>query len=909
MKKLMLLVLFSMPAWGQTMLADIASPVETAFGTYEPCLVDIEADAPQFQLNDDLSNVENIGDFTLTAGQIELLKTNHFVVTPAGQLNQETRYNEMFDLYSETREQGIPSFITTDAMLHGFHLCFDHILKTCEEERFFGDLFTLIDAMSQRTREKYETAADTLVRKALFRNLDYLLVASQLLNPVVFDFDPLPEGRYNEEISLIGSAEGFSSSPIFKYDEDYSQYKPRGHYTRSDSLKRYFKTMMWLGRMTFGCEDNSEYSRTMTLSAILLTQTLCGLTVHGKPAVDVWDGIYQPTVFFVGKSDDINFLQYRNIAMTIYGDDFTDREPDFFGDPDKLADFLNAAQQLEAARISYPGQPAIGWRFMGQRFVPDSWILDELVFPKIPNRIMPTGLDIMTVLGPEPDAAGEWAFQYVPETDKTNPFYTARLDSLKQVFRDEAPEVWAQNAYWNWLYCLMPLLTPCGAGYPYFMQTTAWQDKNLFAALASWAELRHDTILYAKQSGTLTALPPAAVLAQGYVEPNPHVFGRLASLARFMIEGLKTRDLLLEPFQLCLEDYADLAEALKIMAEKELTRQALTLNEYQTIFDFGRRLLGIVSFDPYTSGPSPWNDDLEPMPVVADVHTDANTMTCLEEGVGYPYAVYVLCLIEGRIVLTRGAGFSYYEFERPLSQERLTDEEWRGMLDRNEAPDPPSWTAHFMNGQEQAMEAEFYSWKKPDSKYLRLSLSQTSLTNTDTLVVDVMTYFGNGAAPVLKRSSPGGQTETYVLTSVDTYQWRAVLPLAQWEAGNYILTASVMDGQDEINYYAAFSLISGSSVQKSMPSGWHLSAPFPNPFNPVTTVRFSLPETAFMRIDILNIQGQIVRTLRHGLTDQGDHEAVWAGDDGTGLAVPGGVYVLRLRTGNTVRTQKLVLLR
>src|SRR5919108_6162840 len=85
---------------------------------------------------------------------------------------------------------------------------------------------------------------------------------------------------------------------------------------------------------------------------------------------------------------------------------------------------------------------------------------------------------------------------------------------------------WTETAYNGWLYTLRPLLTPPGEGYPLFMQSTAWQDKQLNTALGSWAELKHDTILYAKQpygglGGCGWPSPPAPIVAQGYVEPVP----------------------------------------------------------------------------------------------------------------------------------------------------------------------------------------------------------------------------------------------------------------------------------------------------------------------------------------------------------------------------------------------------
>ena len=83
------------------------------------------------------------------------------------------------------------------------------------------------------------------------------------------------------------------------------------------------------------------------------------------------------------------------------------------------------------------------------------------------------------------------------------------------------------------------------------------------------------------------------------------------------------------------------------------------------------------------------------MAVIADVHTDPNTMSVLEEGVGRPMVIYVAVQIEGEVVLTRGGIFSYYEFTWPMD-DRLTDEAWQDMLTQGEAPPLPTWTSSFV---------------------------------------------------------------------------------------------------------------------------------------------------------------------------------------------------------------------
>jgi hypothetical protein len=81
--------------------------------------------------------------------------------------------------------------------------------------------------------------------------------------------------------------------------------------------------------------------------------------------------------------------------------------------------------------------------------------------------------------------------------------------------------------------------------------------------------------------------------------------------------------------------------------------------------------------------------------LVADVHTDINTSTVLEEGVGYVELIVVAFPgADGVLRLAAGPVLSQYEFQWPLAN-RLTDEQWFEMLEKGEAPDPPAWTQSF----------------------------------------------------------------------------------------------------------------------------------------------------------------------------------------------------------------------
>ncbi len=897
---------------GQPRIAEITAPIETAFGTYQPHCSDVVPDCAPLDVGEDLEKVVNLDQFSFSRQELVFLKQNHFIVTPAKRRAEKSgpnAFNEIYDIYNYCRENGIPVFVTSDAMLHTFHLCFDHILKTCEERRFFRYLNELLDAMLQETVAQVQTASDPEITVAIERNLHYLIVAKKLLYPSFSE--PINGGLYLDELQLINDYSLPVTSPLFGYTEDYSQYKPRGHYTRSDSLKQYFKSMMWLGRMTFACGDTSDVTtRSMTLSAIYLTQLIDKLKINSMTALEVWQRIYNPTVLFVGKSDDIDILTYLELAGSVYGNDFDQLSLQQLAEPQKLDQFLSLTLDLEAARITYPGQPARGFRLMGQRFIPDSWILDELVFNKIPNRFMPTGLDVMYVLG------SDRAFEYLPQQDRDNPYYVDKADSLRQIFFSYPPSAWVQNAYWNWLYCWIPLLTPKGEGYPYFMQTSAWIDKDLYAVLASWAELRHDTILYAKQSGTEVSIPPSAVVQQGYVEPDPVLFGRMAALVDFLGKGLDQYDLLFSEFDLTLNTFYSYLLRLKSIAEKELTNAPLDAEDYERIFNAGKTIYSIATFGKGDVSSIANDSDQEPMPIVADVHTDANTNTVLEQAVGYPCDIYVICRIEGEAKLTRGAVFSYYEFTRSLQDGRLTDEEWRQLLQAS-PPQKPEWISSFLvESGASAVQPGFFRVSKPWATRPGIEILPQQPRVGDTLEIKItFDTYGDVELSAVELETVSGQclaADVSVVSNAYNGEWKATVATESLPGGQVYVNIEGSISKVPLYYRTFFQLgerLTGVDKQEKLPDTFRLYQNHPNPFNPKTSIQFDLSACAFVELDILDLRGRVVCRLLCESMPPGQHEATWDGTATQGHRSSSGVYFYRLSVNGSSYSKRMILLK
>lgn len=547
-----------------------------------------------------------------------------------------------------------------------------------------------------------------------------------------FEVPPELETEVRKELELVAAHAGFSPSPVFKYSEDYSQYVPRGHYTVSDKLKHYFRAMMWFGRMSMllkGSEEIAPGSTCSTCDALISAydarvQTigaclLAGAMAERSDLIESWDKVYEVTSFFVGFSDDLGPYEYLTAMNDVLG-----------GTDEASAIDEEAHGQLKAKLAEY-GAPKIyggtgkctitppftpkqadeclastrGFRLMGQRYVPDSYIFSNLVAPyvgvfkggrmpftayQIPGvgigRVFPRGLDLLAVIG------SDRASDLLDELGDAN--YEDYAGAFQKMY-DEIEELeegdWNQNLYWNWLWVLRSLVGQYGRGYPAFMRSMAWQDRLLTTALASWAELRHDTILYAKQSYTMTLAeapsPPEELdRPRGFVEPVPEVYNRLLSLTRMMRLGLVDMGMIgeNEVSAVNMGRLERILERLVAISAKELSGAELDRADMDFIGDFGETIKGVLDGV---------DRDSQKTTLVADVHTDSNSGMVLEEGCGYVELIVVAWKNDNNIWLAAGPEMSYYEFKQPMAN-RLTDEAWRRILELQK-PAPPPWTASY----------------------------------------------------------------------------------------------------------------------------------------------------------------------------------------------------------------------
>jgi hypothetical protein len=681
--------------------SDVYPPVFAAYNLQDVRLPD---SFTGYDLPLDLETIPGLDGFELSEEQRALLRENGFVVDLPG---PET-FLEFYQIYEDFRYSDGPLFVTSDSILHVYHLLFDKILRDLEVDYFIPTLESLTATMLTTSLEQYQSVAGTPLEEPARRNVAFFSVASRLLGSpeaVAPDVADLVE----DELALIEEASQSVPSPIWYRDdlpedmllrEDYSQYIPRGHYTRSEALERYFRTMMWYGRLTFRLTDAFETERALLITRALRT----AVAPDGATAVELWQRIYEPTTFLVGKADDLSYFEYAGLSDTVFG---ANAPLEAFGDADLVAAFIDAADELPPPQINsmwvwiWQDQETVtkGLRFMGQRFTIDAYVFQQMIWRRVGTlenpRGLPTALDFFAALGSE-DALG--ILEDMGHRQYEN--FDTQMERVRGQLAALEIDSWTQNVYWAWLYTLEPLITPLDQRFPEFMRTEAWRLRNLNAALGSYTELKHDTILYAKQVMAEMGGGGSEEIPRGYVEPNPEVFARMLALAEMTRDGLQARDLLSDRIGNALTNLIDLIAFLKRIAEAELAQEELSDEDYLRILFVGGELeaLTLAASDCDEEGPACRDLSDQQAPLVADIATGTSPhvtgLAVLEEGVGRPARIFVV-LPDSPRRLAVGAVFTYYEFVLPAA-DRMTDEEWQAMLEQGANPPPPEWTQAFM---------------------------------------------------------------------------------------------------------------------------------------------------------------------------------------------------------------------
>jgi hypothetical protein len=442
--------------------------------------------------------------------------------------------------------------------------------------------------------------------------------------------------------------------------------------------------MMWLQTVPFGLNHAVEVKEAVMIAYALQ---------EDKVAQKDYDVVNLLVTHLMGLPDNLSIVQVQQEVRKrgLLQAELIASEPGMADLTEALNEIGNTQTRI---RPKFESTSHNKICLMPQRYQPDAEVLQEMVdYDNDPTeRATPKGLDFMAAMGV---SAAE---KILTEEGQKWKGFKPMLEKMKQRMGEVN---WQESIATQWMQTVKTV-NQKDKGVPYFMATDEWDLKNLNAALSSWAELKHDAILYAKQpfGAECGGGGPPDPVVKGYVEPNVAFWKKALELLDNTANLLTEHDMMTEKVKENTERIAEEVSFLLRMSEKELAGKELTDEEYDQLSCIGATFenisLSMLSApDQYLMG---W-DDVQgadrKMAVVADVYTaNANNnpqKSILFEAVGLGDEIYVVVEIGGYLYLTRGAVFSYREFIQPIDQQRLTDEEWQQELEKNPRKGVPTW--------------------------------------------------------------------------------------------------------------------------------------------------------------------------------------------------------------------------
>ncbi len=625
----------------------------------------------------------------LDQDELAVLANNGFVIS------EKKRFPTFVYGYQTVYSQDLPLYVSADSIMYAVHRSYDAILKAVELASLAPDVQKLLTSMHVELGQGGATALGVEARADadLYLAVALALLTDQTVAPVAGG----DAAKINELVAGAKAHEGMGEVKLFGSVRlmDFSQFEPRGHYTDSPELERYFRAMMWLGRVDFRfietqTDGSQVFQRRQLEGAYVLHELAQGESLERHTRVD------EAVRAFVGESDYMTLPQLGlllgdlGLANVSGLASLTDAQ---------IADVVMqkgyGTQRISShIMINGLGKGTLplssSFALFGQRYVVDSHVFSNVVYDRVKNgtvkRMMPSPLDAaFAALGN--DQAGSLLKPQLQQYD-----YAGDLHMMRVLVDAHPTEYWGDNLYNRWLGALREL-SPAQTlampdGLPEITKTEAWGRRLLNTQLASWAELRHDTLLYAKQSYTGGA---SCQFPNGYVDPYPAFYARVAEFAEHGVQMAASLDFSQNPglatqVPMYFQTLRDVAKMLTEMAQNE--RDGIPLTQEHLDFINQAVVVQLGCGDP--EGSTGWysqlffdnHESVVESPTIADVHTQPTDETgnfvgrVLHVGTGLPRLMVVTANPCGTPRAYVGVASSYFEKITDNFQ-RMTDEEWQ----------------------------------------------------------------------------------------------------------------------------------------------------------------------------------------------------------------------------------------
>jgi hypothetical protein len=599
------------------------------------------------------------------------LQSMNMAVVPA-------THAQLFSVYDENQYLYVPNFITSDLFLQVMHKYHSSLLKNAEDSTLTVTVRALLDALHGKAKGLATSTSDERIRRAAAWAETYLSIAVSVLSGARLQATGPFMGSYEDEVRKITESHGLGSGFLRRSLFDYSQFTPRGNYTDTEDRKRYFRCMKWLNSAPMNLGDDPSFAASL-LIALWINEDEGARTHYAT--------LHRIVTCFAGEEDG---LSLNHVSSVLRQNQITTVEKLFSAGQ---VEFLKKQlQALDVSRINpkggiQPAQEELSQKavlFTAGRYSLDADVLSRMIHVERPDpkRPFPKGLDVFAALG---NRTAESILNDTYHESQQWPAFSESLTVVKGICQKY--DRWNAALFNRTLDCILALGGRTDHELPLFMRTQQWQEKNLVTSLAAWAELKHDMILYSEQPYAAEAGEgggPEPPVHLSYVEPNIPFWSKAVDLLAYQDSVLSPVGALSEDARVLNHELKELAGFLLAVSKKEIAKERLTTKEFNELSWIGGKIEGIT-FRVLGTDHLPERENQ--IALVTDVYSYNGIH--LEEAVGHGDEIYVIAEINGLPYLTRGACFSYYEFQ---SERPLTDEAWQTLLSTPGCPQRPAWT-------------------------------------------------------------------------------------------------------------------------------------------------------------------------------------------------------------------------
>lgn len=434
----------------------------------------------------------------------------------------------------------------------------------------------------------------------------------------------------------------------------YSNLKPRGHYSSSPEMTKYFKAFRYFTTILLKNQDALQELNTLP----------SGITALAEKWISCYTGFIAPS-----RSP----LVWKNQKQAV---------PNYCQHPQKEATLFPLSWGIDNEVLySVVYHPHVSTELQ--------------VKGPSGERLLPSGIDLASALGNSfAEKLLEADYQKYPPLRKV-------IGNLKKNLKSNLNNpALKENLYNQWMDAIAVQWADSVGSMNGAKDNAIWQIKRLQTGLSTWATLRHATILVNERTaaecgeGGFEEILMRA--PRGYVEPDPRTFEAIADLfdsaVRYVSRTITDKEDILDSYDseqrslyegitVRLKEAAKEARAFQSMAEKELKGENLSNEENEKILYVARTGEHLFLVFNSLSNKDYALSNPDPMAKIADVAGDGKVSPYLMSAVGNAMEWNHIVPFYGRHQIVKGSVYSYYEFQ---SNELLNDQEWQQKVTKQE---------------------------------------------------------------------------------------------------------------------------------------------------------------------------------------------------------------------------------